>query len=376
MAYFNISSVMCDDTVSVDKRKISRVVEDIRSEKWITPLLLDNEFKVIGNHEVYEACKEMGIKAIYGQRITNYTKDRGYPDRFSVEITNRCNYKCIMCPRTQMTRPETDMDELLFKKIIDDISENGASMIDLYRLGESTIHPKFGEYLSYVDEKIPHLNTSLFSNAGSLDIKKLKRIMESTLTLFSVSVNALDRDTYGVITGGGKYDNMRKVVETAKSLKKGRKPFFGVQYLEQELNRDKHREFIDSYIDYVDYIETSMLEDFGGQLTQNEEYIRKYNYKQKAGQVNRTPCQRSIWGRFRIYSNGDVVPCICDINASYLNMGNVRESTIGTIYNSEKWQQFRDLHRGDAAKDHPLCGPCEDWMIYTDYNAKHHVVCS
>jgi len=180
----------------------------------------------------------------------------------------------------------------------------------------------------------------------------------------------LDAQGYEYITGGkGNWEHLQRIVRMAKKLKKRRSPFLGVQFIEQETTKGGLERFIDEYIDYVDIIESSLLEDFGGQLKQNINYIRKHNIEVDQ-KVKRIPCQRSIWGRFRIYSNGDVVPCISDINAQYLKMGNVGDNTISEIFNSDKWNEFRKMHKENRTDSHPLCGSCQDWMIYSNYNKR------
>lgn len=374
MAYFNLESLLIDtEKFPCKQDKVDAQIALKRKREKGVPLLIDNAFQVIGNPEAYYAHRQLGDKAVYGQRITYYKENPVYPDRFSIEISSKCNFECVMCPRTVLKREESFMDEELFRKVVDDIAQHEVSMVDLYRLGEATYHPKFSEFLDYVDRLEKPFPSTLFSNGGLITPELLERIMNSSILIFALSINSLDEKTYEKITGSSDvYQHVQHLVKMAKGLKRGRTPFFGVQFIEQGLTHDQMNEFLNRYIDNVDFIESSMLEDFGSQLKQNTEYIEKHNIN-KDVKITRPPCQRSVWGRCRIYSNGDVVPCICDINAEFLKMGNVRDNTISEIFNSDNWKQFKQMHLDGTAADHPLCGPCKDWMIYTGMNKKNKV---
>jgi len=372
MAYFHIDSLVIDSQrFPSEREKVAAQEEAHRRGERGEALLVDNALNVIGSAHVYWASKATGRRAVYGQRVTDYQADPTYPDRFSIEMSSRCNYACIMCPRTVLTREQGHMDEALFEKVVDDIDEHGAAMVDLYRLGESTLHPGFERLLGHLGKRKRAFPTSLFSNGGALTESKIDALLASPVTLFGISLNALDAKTHQAITGRGDFERVRALVESFKARKRKRFPLFGVQFLEQDLTADLLPRFVERTIDYVDFIETSMLEDFGAQLKQNTAYIRENLLDTE--DVKRAPCQRSLWGRFRIYSSGDVVPCICDINAAHLKMGNVREQSISEIFNSERWKAFRRMHQDGSAARHPLCGPCTDWMIYTGYNRRHRV---
>src|SRR5574337_1234727 len=51
------------------------------------------------------------------------------PERIQIEITNRCNCACGMCPRESFNLPEKDIPLDLFKKIIDNITQLSLNQI-------------------------------------------------------------------------------------------------------------------------------------------------------------------------------------------------------------------------------------------------------
>jgi hypothetical protein len=77
-----------------------------------------------------------------------------YPvrDIHQIEITSRCNLRCRYCPSPHLQRPKIDMDDATFERALRwavHFKRRGTqSEINLAGIGESTMHPKFIEYLA------------------------------------------------------------------------------------------------------------------------------------------------------------------------------------------------------------------------------------
>ena len=54
----------------------------------------------------------------------------------TIEITNRCAAKCVMCPREKMIQPLEVMSEKLYEKIVRDAFNEGVKLIDLCGYGD------------------------------------------------------------------------------------------------------------------------------------------------------------------------------------------------------------------------------------------------
>ena len=61
------------------------------------------------------------------------------PIHLDIELTTRCNYDCIMCPRTYLHLKDIDLPFETVKKIIDEFTEKGGSSIKFVYLGEATV---------------------------------------------------------------------------------------------------------------------------------------------------------------------------------------------------------------------------------------------
>ena len=66
----------------------------------------------------------------------------------------------------RLARTEGLMDVILFERVIDELAELPPDVICLHNSGESTVHPKFAEMVSYARRKLP--KTWLRMNTGGL----------------------------------------------------------------------------------------------------------------------------------------------------------------------------------------------------------------
>lgn len=73
------------------------------------------------------------------------------PERIQIEITNRCNYTCGMCPRDSFNLPENDISFGLFQEIIDKLES--PYNITLAGWGEPLLHPALVDMIIYTKGK-------------------------------------------------------------------------------------------------------------------------------------------------------------------------------------------------------------------------------
>ena len=89
------------------------------------------------------------------------------PSVFVLEMTNRCNVNCIMCPNKRFVESELgDISTEMFDRIIDEISPT-AELTMFYFLGESTLHPNFAELLRSARQRLRGkivISTNAFQN--------------------------------------------------------------------------------------------------------------------------------------------------------------------------------------------------------------------
>lgn len=141
---------------------------------------------------------------------------RSFPRRLVFELTNKCNFQCIMCGRETVDFHATDLSPELIKKCARLFQY--AEEVTLHGWGESTLHPRLGEILEYLNT-FPLLRKYFVTNGSTFP-----RIMESIFThhvdLVAVSLDGAAPETNNSIRKGGDF---RREIASVKTLMEEKK---------------------------------------------------------------------------------------------------------------------------------------------------------
>jgi len=92
-----------------------------------------------------------------------------------IEITSRCNLKCVYCTHPNMPRVKEDMSERIFDRALTwvdhfyRVAGTQDSEVNLAGIGESTIHPKLVEFVAETRRRFPGARILFASNGLVLD---------------------------------------------------------------------------------------------------------------------------------------------------------------------------------------------------------------
>ena len=121
-----------------------------------------------------------------------------FPPKIQVEITNRCNLKCVMCTRNQMTRPVADLPVEYLKRIADECCVEPGSGLMLFFLGEPLLHPRLEEMVAYLnavkDSSPVRMGFALQTNGMLLTRQRARALIEAGLRVVYISVDGLEGD--------------------------------------------------------------------------------------------------------------------------------------------------------------------------------------
>jgi len=141
-----------------------------------------------------------------------------FPNILQIEPTNTCNFSCIMCMRNFWDANLGFMDVDLYKKIINEASDN-AKRVVLYGMGEPLHHPGFIEMVRLAREKLNQESEIFFSTNGSLLKPNIadKLVINIGVDSISVSVDTSDFAKLEKIRVGAM---AKQIFETLKYLSK------------------------------------------------------------------------------------------------------------------------------------------------------------
>ena len=119
--------------------------------------------------------------------------DEDFPDALQIEVTNRCNFNCLMCIRHVWNAKLSDLDIDLYKGIAEsDFSR--LNKLVLYGIGEPFFNPHFLDILRISRTHLPKESEILISTNGSLLTPKVaeKILKDIGVDSISFSIDTMD----------------------------------------------------------------------------------------------------------------------------------------------------------------------------------------
>ncbi len=113
-----------------------------------------------------------------------------FPKGIQIEVTNKCNFRCVYCLRNFWNIRIQDMPSALFKKLSKSFDE--MEKVVLYGLGEPLTHPDFMEMARLARDRMKKDGEISFSTNGSL---LSARVAEKLLKDIGVNMISFSFDT-------------------------------------------------------------------------------------------------------------------------------------------------------------------------------------
>ena len=252
----------------------------------------------------------------------------------NIELTNRCNLACVMCPvNRDMSRKKKDLEFDAFRRILD---ENPAlELILMFQWGESLLVPDFFDRVAYAVER--GVRVMVTTNGTLLDERTCHRIVASGLDRITISVDGAAR-THETIRGFPLADLRRNVERLVRMRDEaGSNLGIDINMTLWEENEEEAPEVRRQWEGVVDRVQ----------------FIPRFVDAPRS-----VPC-RELWrGALVVLSDGRVAPC-CRDSEGELTVGHLNDGTLEEIWNGEAMAALRDRHRqGDFP---PLCAQCGEY---------------
>lgn len=161
-------------------------------------------------------------------------------DAFQIEITSRCNAKCIMCPRTTLSgwkNGDMALDTFLSLAESFDMSNH----VHLQGWGEPLMHPELDNMIKAVKDS--GAKAGFTTNGQLLNKERSMAYMDLGLDIMAVSLAGADKTTHEAIRIGTDFekivDNIREIAEL-KLQYRSRLPLLIISFI---MLRDNIRQF-------------------------------------------------------------------------------------------------------------------------------------
>lgn len=285
------------------------------------------------------------------------------PVRAQIEVTNRCNLRCVMCPLSDPDyAPEGGYRHLTveaFGTLLDHLGN--PSSISLQGLGEPLLNPWLPELVALAT--LRGLTVSFVTNGMLLTQQKARQLIEAGLHRVVFSVDGSSEATFQTIRRGGQLErllqNIRGFVEVRDQHSVAR-PEVGVMTVAMKENQHEIPEIIEqlSAIGVHDFTVKHILEGAGAESAQgalDEDEVQRLRQallrtvartgarvQMPASATMNHPATRTCnWPFEAVYVkvNGDVGPCCFGFDAIH---SNALEADGDAVWNSAPLRRFRE----------------------------------
>jgi radical SAM protein with 4Fe4S-binding SPASM domain len=309
------------------------------------------------------------------------------PPILQLEPSNLCNLNCLTCVvgAQMMSRPSALMPAEMYRNIIDQV-KNFVHLLVFWSWGEPFTNKDAISMIRYAKDQGLLVHTS--TNGHFFQKREQARqVVDSGLDSLVVAVDGIDQATYEKYRKGGRLNLVIKSIENlvAERISVGvTHPlitfrFIVMKHNEHQINRV--RDFAKQLgVDLVSFRSAVVqrcevnLED---RLAPNLAEFQQFTYEgsPSAGQRIRQDnvyCHRP-YANLTVFSNGDVVSCENDFNAT-IPFGNVSNQSLNEILSSKQARVFFEKFRENLDHLH-FCKDCEIRdMKHQTHNVQTHIL--
>jgi MoaA/NifB/PqqE/SkfB family radical SAM enzyme len=304
------------------------------------------------------------LRALFRRRGT-------LPIEVQLEITNRCNFDCEMCPRDHLAAPERHMDEETFGIVLERME--GVEEVGLTGWGEPLCFPKFFEYVTKLKSRYPQIPVRFTTNGVLLTDQNIGKIIETGVDGISVSMESVNKST--AIGHDDPEKVASRVVELIRKRGVSSKPVVAIQAVLDLNGRDDLMEVVSfagkAGVNYVNLVR--LIRSFDPKITRpnRKEELGLIKEAQRIGRehgVKVLSVNDNDW-KFKLLTHGDtfcfktayhvyvtvdgdVTPC-CLLRDKV--MGNLKEQSLKEIWSRERFRNF-------FANQEKICKGCDQLM--------------
>ena len=286
--------------------------------------------------------------ALMRSYVSRESRVPGWPLTLTIESTAKCNLFCPMCMRETVYFPPRNMDISIFRKIIDE----GKDYLEFavpYGAGEPLLNPEIFEMIAYCTKLgIP---TGISTNGTVLSEAYSRKLIEAGLTYITFAFDSTRKEVFEAYRKGADFDKVRNNILGFLRVKKAMRSriFCIVQMVALKDNRDEGRALTRMWnVEGIDAVRIKKDE------VHNEgSAIPGDNLERPP---RRHPCYLLWRGPMYIHYDGTVFPCCYTYPEEAL--GNIRNSSLQQIWNSEKIVRMREAHIRRDLQGYNACLNC------------------
>ena len=278
------------------------------------------------------------------------------------EITTKCNYSCIICPRDKLTRNIETMNIELFKDIFDKINSETSQYDTLTfpGLGEPLLDKTIDDKIIYA--KKHNYTVLMLTNGSLLTVDRFKRLEDVGLDSIRVSIYGDTPESYNAVHGTKNTNLFQKIKENLTKI--SRIKTSASLLITYNVVGGRNDSTLETWIEYwkdrVDLLE----------VWRPHNWVDGRSYRTVQQEKAKT-CGRPWKTPLQIQVDGTINMCCFDFDGKLL-LGDLKTQTLEEIFESSMFKKILKHHTsGDYKGSGLICENCDqrnldksDVMIY------------
>ena len=303
-----------------------------------------------------------------------------WPGALLLDITNRCNAKCVWCPNPDLTNVGA-MSMDVYRKIINDFGSRGG-VVTFGTFGEPLMDKHMQERIEYLN-RFPKIHkVEVLTNGFFLNEKIVPILLENNVGV-DISLDELDRQTFEDVKKMSFDVVCENIIAFLKANSKMARPvpinirIKTLKTVEETMEQELFKIIASHDCSIVlNSIDDNIISNWAGKLDKDN-FIKEYEISTKNktrythkrfNQTNVAPCTQ-LWKWMVVYWDGSVVLCCADM-FSQTTVGDLKTHSITEIWNSPNMKKYRDQMVKRQRFDIALCQDCDihlSWHNLKEY---------
>lgn len=262
------------------------------------------------------------------------------------ELTTKCGANCIMCARNRYSRSGLEMDIKDAERYVDMVVDAGYNAIILGGMGDPLCYSQLEPFFKYVKNKHVGLSIRLTTTGQFMNPYNWDLICEY-VDILKISNYGFTKATYEAVHRGSLvFEDVQNNLKQL-SQKRDKKPYIIMSYLDMKVNHKEVMEWIQFWnTQGLNEVNVWKQHNWGGYVSDREELSS-----------TEIPCERIKNMHFKIWSDGNVSPCVFDCERT-LSLGNLKIDSFEMI--NSKYEILKSIHsKGSVHKADLICAKCD-----------------
>ncbi len=330
-------------------------------------------FTTLSNNRFYSLfCLKKALSALFYWVLGTSKASKYGPLRLQIEVTDKCNFNCIMCDRHNLKKIRSNLNNDIsyheFKRIIKELKP---LYVTLNGLGEPMLNKEIFKFIRLCNEK--KITSSIPLNMSLMNDSKIEEFNKNPPSICAFSLHGATASSFNSLTNSLKFNDCVINFEKLISKINQKKTSIHILCVLQSKNLEEY-DYMFNYLEKWKLLNSfNLVPVFDFKVNQEiipsdiqiKNVLNKLNIEiKKSNSINRKqflinwrskiitlkkqtskkvdgPCLFP-WLSTYITATGNVLPCCYLTNEKYI-MGNIKKTSFTKIWNGKKYKHFRNL---------------------------------